>query len=179
VDITLSETPSVLETEAALRGGIFVIRDLAKTSPQAHHYLDVLTELQSAIHKYRERLVPPKKKKGGQFLSQIFILDQDKHGAADPEPETSMFMPSMLPETGYESSSAGGLWMLQQAAEASQSANNMWRMQDDTTALSDPGAAGMPLSLGGFDLHWGSISVQATDDFLFAGDSFVGTLDQF
>lgn len=84
-----------------------------------------------------------------------------------------------------DDTSGAGLWMLQQAAEASQGVNNIWRISDDNAPLTDPslsgpvGAGGVPLSVGGFDLHWGSISVQATDDFLFATDSFAGMLDQF
>ncbi|KAF5695389.1 transcriptional regulatory [Fusarium denticulatum] len=175
VEATLSERSTTFETEAALHSGIGIIRDLDRTSPQAHRYLDVLTELRNALQSYRERLIPPRRKSSGQFLSQIFTLDQEKSTPAAQDTEiTGLASAVVPPELGDESS--GGLLMLQQVTEAAQNMNNMWRIPDEGQAFVDEC---MPLSIGGLDVHWNGISVQGTDNFLFDTEPFTEMLSHF
>ncbi|KAF5580102.1 transcriptional regulatory [Fusarium pseudocircinatum] len=175
VEATLSERSTTFETEAALHSGIGIIRDLDRTSPQAHRYLDVLTELRNALQSYRERLIPPRRKSSGQFLSQIFTLDQEKSTPAASDHEmTGLASAVVPPELGDESS--GGLLMLQQVTEATQNMNNMWRIPDEGQAFVDEC---LPLSIGGLDVHWNGISVQGTDNFLFDTEPFTEMLSHF
>ncbi|KAF5568938.1 transcriptional regulatory [Fusarium phyllophilum] len=175
VEATLSEKSTTFETEAALHSGIGIIRDLDRTSPQAHRYLDVLTELRNALQSYRERLIPPRRKSSGQFLSQIFTLDQEKSTPAASEHEMTGLASSVVPpELGDESS--GGLLMLQQVTEATQNMNNMWRIPDEGQAFVDEC---LPLAIGGLDVHWNGISVQGTDSFLFDTEPFTEMLSHF
>lgn len=169
-----------------MHSSIGVIRDLARTSPQAHRYLDLLTELRNALQHYRERLVPPRRKSSGQFLSQIFVLNRERSAPPDSDQDTAPFTPLVAPPELGDESSGAGLWMLQQATEATQGVNDMWRMSDENATFIDPALSGqvgttdsVPLALGGFDLHWGGISVQGTDSFLFETEPFTGMLDQF
>ncbi|KAF5980747.1 transcriptional regulatory [Fusarium coicis] len=175
VEATLSERSTTFETEAALHSGIGIIRDLDQTSPQAHRYIDVLTELRNALQSYRERLIPPRRKSSGQFLSQIFTLDQEKSTPAAQDTEmTGLASTVVPPQLGDESS--GGLLMLQQVTEATQSMNNMWRIPDEGQAFVDDC---LPLSIGGLDVHWNGISVQGTDNFLFDTEPFTEMLSHF
>ncbi|RBR20866.1 hypothetical protein FVER53590_29260 [Fusarium verticillioides] len=175
VEATLSERSTTFETEAALHSGIGIIRDLDRTSPQAHRYIDVLTELRNALQSYRERLIPPRRKSSGQFLSQIFTLDQEKSTPAAQDTEmTGLASTVVPPELGDESS--GGLLMLQQVTEATQNMSNMWRIPDEGQAFVDDC---LPLSIGGLDVHWNGISVQGTDNFLFDTEPFTEMLSHF
>ncbi|KAF5585052.1 transcriptional regulatory [Fusarium pseudoanthophilum] len=174
VEATLSERSTTFETEAALHSGIGIIRDLDRTSPQAHRYIDVLTELRNALQSYRERLIPPRRKSSGQFLSQIFTLDQEKSTPAPDTEMTGLASAVVPPELGDESS--GGLLMLQQVTEATQNMNNMWRIPDEGQAFVDEC---LPLSIGGLDVHWNGISVQGTDNFLFDTEPFTEMLSHF
>ncbi|KAF5670733.1 transcriptional regulatory [Fusarium circinatum] len=175
VEATLSERSTTFETEAALHSGIGIIRDLDRTSPQAHRYLDVLTELRNALQSYRERLIPPRRKSSGQFLSQIFTLDQEKSTQAASNHEmTGLASAVVPPELGDESS--GGLLMLQQVTEATQNLNNMWRIPDEGQSFIDEC---LPLAIGGLDVHWNGISVQGTDNFLFDTEPFTEMLSHF
>jgi hypothetical protein len=175
VEATLSEKSTTFEIEAALHSGIGIIRDLDRTSPQAHRYLDVLTELRNALQSYRERLVPPQRKSNGQFLSQIFVLDQEKSAPADIDTEmTTSASSAVPPELGDESS--GGLLMLQQVTEATQNMSSMWRIPDESQAFVDEC---LPMALGGSDIHWDGISVQGTDNFLFDTEPFTDMLSHF
>ncbi|KAF5530646.1 transcriptional regulatory [Fusarium mexicanum] len=175
VEATLSERSTTFETEAALHSGIGIIRDLDRTSPQAHRYLDVLTELRNALQSYRERLIPPRRKSSGQFLSQIFTLDQEKSTPAASDHEmTGLASAVVPPELGDESS--GGLLMLQQVTEATQNMNNMWRIPDEGQSFIDEC---LPLAIGGLDVHWNGISVQGTDNFLFDTEPFTEMLSHF
>ncbi|KAF5646485.1 transcriptional regulatory [Fusarium tjaetaba] len=175
VEATLSERSTTFETEAALHSGIGIIRDLDRTSPQAHRYIDVLTELRNALQSYRERLIPPRRKSSGQFLSQIFTLDQEKSTPVAPYTEMAGLASAVVPpELGDESS--GGLLMLQQVTEATQNMNNMWRIPDEGQAFVDEC---LPLAIGGLDVHWNGISVQGTDNFLFDTEPFTEMLSHF
>ncbi|EWY89672.1 hypothetical protein FOYG_10476 [Fusarium oxysporum NRRL 32931] len=175
VEATLSERSTTLETEAALHSGIGIIRDLDRTSPQAHRYLDVLTELRNALQSYRERLIPPRRKSSGQFLSQIFTLDHEKSIPADSDTEISAFATSAtLNDAGDEPS--GALLMLQQVTEATQTMGSMWRLPDEGPAFVDEC---LPMALGGPDIHWDGISVQGTDNFLFDTEPFTEMLSHF
>ncbi|KAH7480603.1 hypothetical protein FOMA001_g8949 [Fusarium oxysporum f. sp. matthiolae] len=175
VEATLSERSATFETEAALHSGIGIIRDLDRTSPQAHRYLDVLTELRNALQSYRERLIPPRRKSSGQFLSQIFTLDHEKSIPADSDTEISAFATSAtLNDAGDEPS--GGLLMLQQVTEATQTMGSMWRLPDEGQAFVDEC---LPMALGGPDIHWDGISVQGTDNFLFDMEPFTEMLSHF
>ncbi|KAF4435187.1 transcriptional regulatory [Fusarium acutatum] len=175
VEATLSEKSTTFETEAALHSGIGIIRDLDRTSPQAHRYLDVLTELRNALQSYRERLIPPRRKSSGQFLSQIFTLDQEKSIPGDSDHDMAELASAVVPpELGDESS--GGLLMLQQVTEATQNMSNMWRIPDEGQAFVDEC---LPMAIGGFDVHWNAISVQGTDNFLFDTEPFTEMLSHF
>ncbi|KAH7462849.1 hypothetical protein FOMA001_g18335 [Fusarium oxysporum f. sp. matthiolae] len=175
VEATLSEKSTTFEIEAALHSGIGIIRDLDRTSPQAHRYLDVLTELRNALQSYRERLIPPQRKSSGQFLSQIFTLDQEKSTPANPDTDVSTFATAVaLNDIGAESS--GGQLMLQQVTEATQNMGNMWRIPDEIQAFGDEC---LLMALGGPDVHWNGISVQGTDNFLFDTEPFTEMLSHF
>ncbi|KAH7169405.1 hypothetical protein DER46DRAFT_635317 [Fusarium sp. MPI-SDFR-AT-0072] len=175
VEASLSEKSTTFETEAALHSGIGIIRDLDRTSPQAHRYLDVLTELRNALQSYRERLVPPRRKSTGQFLSQIFVLDQEHSAPADSDHDMAASTSSIVPsELGDESS--GGLLMLQQITDATQNMGNMWRIPDEIQAFGDEC---LPMAMGGSDVHWNGISVQGTDNFLFDTEPFTEMLSHF
>ncbi|POR38885.1 hypothetical protein TPAR_00891 [Tolypocladium paradoxum] len=184
VDASSSGSPTSFEAEAALHGSINVIKELARTSPQAHHYLDVLTEFLGAIKKHRERMVPPRRRSSGQYLSQIFVLDQGRTSSTDTEMEALPFMSSVGPEPGAGGdTSSAGLWMLQQAAEATQGMGDLWKLPDGNAACNDPGlpgsiAASVSMPMGAFDLDFGSIPVQVTENSLFEIDPFMSMLDQ-
>ncbi|KAF5641408.1 transcriptional regulatory [Fusarium sp. NRRL 52700] len=175
VEATLSEKSTTFETEAALHSGIGIIRDLDRTSPQAHRYLDVLTELRNALQSYRERLVPPQRKSSGQFLRQIFTLDQEKSTPVASDHEMAGLTSAVVPPEIADESS-GGLLMLQQLTEATQNTNNMWRIPDEGHASIDEC---LPLTIGGLDVHWNGISVQGTDSFLFDTEPFTEMLSHF
>ncbi|KAF4943564.1 hypothetical protein FGADI_13322 [Fusarium gaditjirri] len=175
VEATLSERSTTFETEAALHSGIGIIRDLDRTSPQAHRYLDVLTELRDALQSYRERLIPPRRKSSGQFLTQIFTLDQEKSTPVHSDHDMTGLPSAVVPpEPGDESS--GGLLMLQQVTEATQNMSNMWRIPDEGQAFIDEC---IPMALGGSDIHWNGISVQGTDNFLFDTEPLTEMLSHF
>ncbi|RBA17561.1 hypothetical protein FPRO05_11276 [Fusarium proliferatum] len=174
VEATLSERSTTFETEAALHSGIGLIRDLDRTSPQAHRYLDVLTELRNSLQSYRERLVPPKRESSGQFLSQIFVLDQERSAPPDADTDMSTLASSIVPpELGDETS--GGLLLLQQVTEATHSMASMWRIPDESQGFGDEG---LPMALGASDLHWNGI-IQGTDNFLFDTEPFTDMLSHF
>ncbi|XEU94978.1 hypothetical protein FSHL1_000262 [Fusarium sambucinum] len=187
VELTFTETYSTCETGLSLQNGISIIRDLDRTSPQAHRYVEVLTELRNALQTYRERLVPPRREGSGQFLSQIFVVSQEKSPPAEPSDSwTSPFASTDTapPESGDET--CGGLWMLQQAAQATQSMGHMWRVPDESHAFGhvpltgQPGGCdALPFALGGSDINWNGISVQGTDNFLFEMEPFADMLSHF
>jgi hypothetical protein len=86
------------------------------------------------------------------------------------------------PEFGADTSSAG-LWMLQQAAEATQDMNDLWKLPDANAGCNDSGlpgsiAASVSLPMGAFDLDWSSVSVQVTESSLFDMDPFMNMMDQ-
>lgn len=174
IEATLSERSTTFETEAALHSGIGLIRDLDRTSPQAHRYLDVLTELRNSLQSYRERLVPPKRESSGQFLSQIFVLDQERSAPPDADTDMSTLASSIVPpELGDETS--GGLLLLQQVTEATHIMASMWRIPDESQGFGDEG---LPMALGASDLHWNGI-IQGTDNFLFDTEPFTDMLSHF
>jgi hypothetical protein len=187
VELSFSETSSTCETETALQSGIGIIRDLDRTSPQEHRYLDVLTELRNALQNYRERLAPPLRKNSGQFLSQIFVVSQEKSPPAEPLDSEMTTFPSTTvapPELGDEAS--GGLWMLQQAAQATHIMGNMWRIPDENHPVAhnplsgQPGGSeALPFALAGSDINWNGVSVQGTDNFLFEMEPFADMLSHF
>ncbi|KAH7367040.1 hypothetical protein B0T11DRAFT_49889 [Plectosphaerella cucumerina] len=181
VDASSSTSPTSFDAEAALHGSINVIKELARTSPQAHHYLDVLTEFLGAIKQHRERLVPPRRRSSGQYLSQIFVLDQERP-SGDSDMDSVPTLSLNAPEFGADTSSAG-LWMLQQAAEATQDMNDLWKLPDANAGCNDSGlpgsiAASVSLPMGAFDLDWSSVSVQVTESSLFDMDPFMNMMDQ-
>ncbi|KAK6706499.1 hypothetical protein SNK05_010377 [Fusarium graminearum] len=187
VDLSFSEVSAACETDVALHSGIGIIRDLDRTSPQAHRYLEVLTELRSALQNYRERLVPPRRKSNGQFLSQIFVVNQEKSPPADsPGAEMTAFASTATAPPTLGNETSGGLWMLQQAAQAAHALGNPWRVPDGCHAFTDNplsgqsgGSESLPSTLGGSDMNWNGISVQGTDNFLFEMEPFADMLSQF
>ncbi|CAG1971591.1 unnamed protein product [Fusarium graminearum] len=187
VDLSFSEVSAACETDVALHSGISIIRDLDRTSPQAHRYLEVLTELRSALQNYRERLVPPRRKSNGQFLSQIFVVNQEKSPPADsPGAEMTAFASTATAPPTLGNETSGGLWMLQQAAQAAHALGNPWRVPDGCHAFTDNplsgqsgGSESLPSTLGGSDMNWNGISVQGTDNFLFEMEPFADMLSQF
>ncbi|CEI41646.1 hypothetical protein FVEN_g3713 [Fusarium venenatum] len=187
VELTFTETYSTCETGLSLQNGIGIIRDLDRTSPQAHRYLEVLTELRNALQTYRERLVPPRREGSGQFLSQIFVVSQEKSPPVEPlDSGTTPFASTTTapPLSGDETCS--GLWMSQQAAQATQSMGNMWRVPDESHTFDHVSLNGqpggnevLPFALGGPDINWNEISVQGTDNFLFEMEPFADMLSHF
>ncbi|KAL3590751.1 hypothetical protein FPOAC2_12953 [Fusarium poae] len=185
VELTFTETYSTCETGLSLQNGIGIIRDLDRTSPQAHRYLEVLTELRNALQTYRERLVPPRREGSGQFLSQIFVVSQEKSPPAESSDSEMTPFPSIATsplESGNDTS--GGMWMLQQTAQATQNMGNMWRVPDTSQIFahhlsSAGGSEALPFTLGGSDVNWNGISVQGTDNFLFEMEPFADMLSHF
>ncbi|KAF4334055.1 transcriptional regulatory [Fusarium beomiforme] len=186
VEASLSETSATFEIETALHSGVNIIRDLDRTSPQAHRYLDVLTELHNALQSYRERLDPPPRKSNEQFLSQIFVLNQDKSSSSASYPNMPAFASSVVPPELVSESSGELSSILQQAAETTQGMSNTWRLPDESRSFVDcflseqgGGTEPAPMTIEGLDVHWNGISVQGTDNFLFDTESFCDILGQF
>ncbi|KFA46121.1 hypothetical protein S40293_03774 [Stachybotrys chartarum IBT 40293] len=163
-------TPS-LEIEPALLGAIDVMKDLAKSSSQAQHYSDILSDLHDAIKKNRDRMFPPRRRTHGQYLSQIFVMD--KEARAGPSDAGTSSAPNAA--DSMDGNENAGLWMLHQAAEASQNQGEPWLLPD-VMGSGVPGAGVQP---GGFDLDWGDISVQITENSLFETDSLLSLMDPY
>ncbi|KAF4447942.1 putative transcriptional regulatory protein C3C7.04 [Fusarium austroafricanum] len=134
---------------------------------------------------YRGRLVPRRIKSNGQFLSQIFVLDQEKSGLAASDPDGTTFA-SATASRELDDEPSEEFLLLQQAAEATQSMGNIWRIPEGSQGFVDhllsgqaSGAEPVPITLGGFDIHWNGISVQGTDNFLFDTEPFNDMLSHF
>lgn len=52
---------------------------------------------------------------------------------------------------------------------------SMWRIPDESQGFGDEG---LPMALGGSDLHWNGI-IQGTDNFLFDTEPFTDMLSHF
>ncbi|CZT14130.1 uncharacterized protein RCC_00103 [Ramularia collo-cygni] len=79
-----AQSDPVPEIEEAFRNAITVLERLAKFSPQARHYFDILTSFSEAVYLRREQLGRERRKKSDRFVSQIFTADFHDACSAPP-----------------------------------------------------------------------------------------------
>lgn len=63
------------EIDDVFRGALTILRMLASQSAQAAHYLEIITKLEAAISKQRQRLAAQARQRRSQYVTRIFSLN--------------------------------------------------------------------------------------------------------
>lgn len=96
------ENTSGKETEEAFSQSRAVLEKLGQLSPQAGHYLDILSSLSNAINLYQQKISDDRRKMTSQYMDQIFTTGTSK---TPDVPDLSSSVDSALndPPTGLDS----------------------------------------------------------------------------
>ncbi|KAF4762748.1 hypothetical protein N7455_003593 [Penicillium solitum] len=140
------------EIDDVFRGALTILRMLALQSAQAAHYLEIITKLEAAISKQRQRLVAQARQRRSQYVTRIFSLNDtpatpQTQGEGDEEEEEEEAVNTTPPLSHSVTSYA-------------------WLHSDDGTA-----AAVSPPMIDGTLFNWEGMDLPLWDSFPFLAES--------
>ncbi|CAI7604362.1 unnamed protein product [Penicillium discolor] len=142
------------EIDDVFRGALTILRMLASQSAQAAHYLEIITKLEAAISKQRQRLVAQARQRRSQYVTRIFSLNdtpatpQTQGEGEEEEEEEEEEAVNTTPPLSHSVTSYG------------------WLHSDDGTA-----AAVSPPMIDGTLFNWESMDLPLWDSFPFLAES--------
>jgi hypothetical protein len=103
-----ASTEPDVEAEDAFSKSLAVLQALAKASPQAAHYLDILNFLDDAIKRQHRPKTPQRQLNADLLLNRIMRLETNVPVAFVNDLDDEGFLP-MVPQSGASNSSAAGI----------------------------------------------------------------------
>ncbi|CAI7632052.1 unnamed protein product [Penicillium palitans] len=139
------------EIDDVFRGALIILRMLASQSAQAAHYLEIITKLEAAISKQRQRLVAQARQRRSQYVTRIFSLNDTP---ATPQTQGEG-------EEGEEEEAVNTTPPLSHSVTS-----YAWLHSDDGTA-----AAASPPMIDGTLFDWEGMDLPLWDSFPFLAES--------
>jgi hypothetical protein len=161
------------DMDESFNGAREVLRKLARHSPQAEHYYEILTGFADVIQRHRQRRSREKRRSSHGYVDQILSLDvkptqQQQHSGLSPHPRSTEWVDPFTPETPAAAAAA---------AAAEPPADRMAdfdfqaplpEMSDFSTDIGGGGGGGGGFDFGAFG--WDDLAVQITENFAFDTD---------